>query len=144
MFDRKNNKFAEKHQGGTQINNIIKNEILKQNKDGKLSCLIAFQIADSLRVAPSEVGKTVDLLNFRLNKCQLGLYGYKPQKKIVKAKKPEDQNLKKAIQTGLVEGRLLCISAWEIASRFNVHKMIVSSACEAMNIKITKCQLGAF
>jgi len=144
MIDQKNNQFAAKHQNKAQINNIIKNEILKQNKDSKLPCLIAFQIADSLQVTAAEVGRTVDLLNFRLTKCQLGLFGYKPQKKIIKAKEPEDRNLKKAIRDRLIEGRLPCISAWEIASGFNVHKMTVSSACESLNIKIIKCQLGAF
>ncbi|MDO9567561.1 MAG: hypothetical protein Q7J15_12605 [Candidatus Desulfaltia sp.] len=144
MIDQKNNKFAAKHQNKTQINTIIKNEILKQNKDGKLPCLVTFQIADSLQVAAAEVGRTVDLLNFRLTKCQLGLFGYKPEKKTIKAKEPEDQNLKTAIKDRLIEGRLSCISAWEIASKFNVPKMIVSSACEALNIKIIKCQLGAF
>ncbi len=144
MIDQKNNQFEAKHQGEAQINNIIKNEILKQNKDGELPCFVAFKIANELRVSPAEVGKTVDLLNFRLTKCQLGLFGYKPQKKIIKAKEPENQSLKKAIHDGLVEGRLPCINAWEIASGFNIHKMMVSSACEALNIKITKCQLGAF
>ncbi|MBU4463625.1 MAG: hypothetical protein KKB05_06770 [Proteobacteria bacterium] len=144
MIDQKNNQFSAKHQNKAQINTIIKNEILKQNKDAKLPCLVAFQVADSLQVAAAEVGRTVDLLNFRLTKCQLGLFGYKPQKKIIKAKETEDQNLKKAIQDRLIEGRLPCISAWEIASRFNVHKMMVSSACEALNIKIINCQLGAF
>ncbi len=84
MIDQKNNQFAAKHQGKAQINNIIKNEILKQNKDGKLPCLVAFKIANELRVSPAEVGETVDLLNFRLAKCQLGLFGYKPQKKSLK------------------------------------------------------------
>jgi len=144
MIDQKNNQFAAKHQNKAQINTIIKNEILKQNKDGKLPCLVAFRIADSLQVAAAEVGKTVDLINFRLTKCQLGLFGYKSQKKIIKAKEPENRNLKKAIHDRLIEGRLPCISAWEIASEFNVHKMMVSSACEALNIKIIKCQLGAF
>ena len=144
MIDQKNNQFAAKHQGKAQISNIIKNEILKRNKDGKLPCLIAFRIANSLQVAAADVGRTVDLLNFRLTKCQLDLFGYKSQKKIIKAKEPEDQSIKKAIHDGLVEERLPCINAWEIASRFNIHKMMVSSACEAMNIKIIKCQLGAF
>ena len=144
MIDQKNSQFAAKHQGEAQINNIIKNEILKQNKNGELPCFVAFKIANELRVSPAEVGKTVDLLNFRLAKCQLGLYGYQPKKKKVKPKMPSDQGLKNAIHDGLVEGRLPCINAWEIASRFNVHKMMVSSACEAMNVKIIKCQLGAF
>ncbi|NQT10200.1 MAG: hypothetical protein HQ573_03410, partial [Desulfobacteraceae bacterium] len=112
MIDQKNNQFAAKHQNKAQINTIIKNEILKQNKDGKLPCLVAFRIADSLQVAAAEVGKTVDLLNFRLTKCQIGLFGYKPQKKIIKAKEPEDRNLKKAIRERLVEERQPCISAW--------------------------------
>ncbi len=144
MIDQKNNQFAKKHQGKTQINNIIKNEILQQNKDAGIPCFVAFKIANELRVSPAEVGKTVDQLNFRLTKCQLGLFGYIPQKKIIKAKEPKDQSLKKAIHDGLVEGRLPCIKAWEIASGFNIHKMMVSSACEAMNIKIIQCQLGAF
>lgn len=144
MTDQKNNQFAAKHQNKAQINNIIKNEILKQNKDGKLPCFVAFKIANELRVSPAEVGKTVDLLNFRLTKCQLGLYGYQPKKKKVKPKMPSDQALKNAITDALVDGKLPCISAWEIASGFNIHKMAVSCACEAMNIKITKCQLGAF
>ncbi|MDI6688268.1 MAG: hypothetical protein QME06_08635 [Desulfobacterales bacterium] len=144
MIDQKNNKFAEKHQGKAQISTIIENEILKHSKDCKLTCLSAFQIADGLQISSAEVGMTVDLLNFRLTKCQLGLFGYQPQKKIIKAKEPEDRNLKKAIQDRLVEEKLTCISAWEIASKFNIQKMIVSSACEALNIKITKCQLGAF
>lgn len=144
MIDQKNRQFAAKHQGEAQINNIIKNEILKQNKDGKLPCFVAFKIANELRVSPAEVGKTVDLLNFRLTKCQLGLFGYKPQKKIIEAKKPENQSLKKAIIDALVDSKLPCKKVWDIASLCNVHKMRVSCACEAMRIKIIKCQLGAF
>ncbi len=35
-------------------------------------------------------------------------------------------------------------NAWEIARRFDVSKMRVSSVCEQLNIKIKPCQLGAF
>ena len=144
MVDQKNNKFAAKHQGEAQINSVIKNEILKQSKNGKLPCFIAFKIAKELRVSPADVGKTVDLLNFRLAKCQLGLYGYQPKKREVKPKMPSDQGLKDAITDAVVEGKLPCRKVWDIAALYNVHKMRVSCACEAMNIKITKCQLGAF
>jgi hypothetical protein len=74
----------------------------------------------------------------------LGLFGYKPDKKAVKAKPPKSRQLKEAIQDALVDEQLACIQAWDIASRFNVPKMDVSGACEALSIKIKPCQLGAF
>ncbi len=144
MIDQKDNKFAAKHQGKAQINSVIKNEILKQSKNGKLPCFIAFKIAKELQVSPADVGKTVDLLNFRLAKCQLGLYGYQPKKRKVKPKMPSDQGLKDAITDAVVDGKLPCRKVWDIAALYNVHKMRVSCACEAMNIKIINCQLGAF
>ena len=144
VTDQKNNKFPAKHQDRAQINNVIKNEILKQNKDSKLPCFVAFKIAKELQVSPGDVGKAVDLLNFRLAKCQLGLYGYQPKKRKVKPKMPLDQGLKNAITDALVEGKLTCKKVWDIASLYNVHKLRVSCACEAMKIKIIKCQLGAF
>ena len=44
----------------------------------------------------------------------------------------------------LAEKKLSCRAAWDIAHRFKVPKMAVSAACEALNIKIKPCQLGAF
>jgi len=54
------------------------------------------------------------------------------------------EDLKNEISDALVQGRLSCKSAWDIATRFNVHKMKISGACEAMGIRIKHCQLGAF
>jgi hypothetical protein len=83
-------------------------------------------------------------MNFKLTKCQLGLFGYQPDKKIVKPQDSINSEMKDAISAGLVHGRLSCQRAWDIASRLHVRKMTVSSACEAMGIKIKDCQLGAF
>ncbi len=79
-----------------------------------------------------------------LVKCQLGLFGYTPSKKIVAPKAPENQNLERAIADSLIDGDLSCDKAWEIARRFDVSKMTVSAACEQLKIKIKPCQLGAF
>jgi hypothetical protein len=49
-----------------------------------------------------------------------------------------------AIREKLKNGKLACHRAWEIAAAFQVPKMAVSAACEAMQIKIKPCQLGAF
>ena len=110
----------------------------------ELPCAVAFDIAESLGKRPAEVGMTADRLAVRLVKCQLGLFGYSPHKKIVTPKAPDDSNIPAAIRRNLVDDRLPCDRAWEIAKRFGVRKMVVSSACEELGIKIKPCQLGAF
>jgi hypothetical protein len=90
------------------------------------------------------VGKTADLLNMKLVKCQLGLFGYTPEKKIVKPKAASTIKLESAIQDSLAEGALPCAKAWEIARNFDISKMTVSAVCEQLKIKIKPCQLGAF
>jgi hypothetical protein len=79
-----------------------------------------------------------------LVKCQLGLFGYTPEKKIVKPAAAENPDLTSAIQDARVDGDLSCKTAWEIARRFDVSKMKVSSVCEQLKIKVKPCQLGAF
>lgn len=139
-----NTKFSEKHGAGAAPNIEVRDEILKHAKENALPCALAFRISRDLRLSPDIIGKNVDLLDFRLIKCQLGLFGYAPKSKIVKPKNDSPPDLKKAVSDAAVDGRLPCKSAWEIASRFKVPKMAVSGVCEAMNIKIKPCQLGAF
>ncbi len=52
--------------------------------------------------------------------------------------------LEKEIRSRLSNGRLPCAAAWEIAAERKIPRMKVSSACEALKIKIKPCQLGAF
>jgi len=93
---------------------------------------------------PSEAGVVTDLLEYRLNKCQLGLFGYSPQKAIVKPAINIPADIKNLIDNKLENNRISCIACWEIAQTLKIPKMDVSSVCEALKIKITKCQLGAF
>ena len=140
----KDNQFAQKHGSDAKLDILIKNEIINRSKDNKIPCAVAFEIAKELQVSADTVGMTVDLINYRLEKCQLGLFGYQPNKKIVKPQNKVSEDLKDAISDALIQGRLSCKNAWDIASHFKVHKMKVSGACEAMGIKIKHCQLGAF
>ncbi len=144
MTRQKGQKFADKHGSNTQLNKRIKDQIDRQAKNNELPCALAFKIADELNVSAAEVGKTADLLEIMLVKCQLGLFGYSPEKKIVKPKTPENQNLESTIRDSLVDGKLSCERAWEISRSFDVHKMTVSAICEQLKIKIQPCQLGAF
>ncbi len=136
--------FDEKHGTDAQMDTTIKAAITAREKDSSLPCALAFEIVEEHDVSPQLVGVTLDLLNFRLTTCQMGLFGHKPKKKIVKPLADISPDLNDAIAEAMVDGRLACAAAWEIANRCTVSKMTVSNACEALKIKIKPCQLGAF
>lgn len=140
----KGQKFSAKHGSDAQVDPAVKAEIQMKASKGEVACAAAFQIAAALGISPAEVGKTIDLLELKINKCQLGLFGYKPDKKAVKPKKPANREMEEAVRNALVDGKLACRDAWNIARRFKVPKMSVSGACDALGIKIKPCQLGAF
>jgi len=137
-------KYSEKHQQKDIADPIIKNYILHRDKNSKISCAEAFDIARELNTPVDRIGITIDLLDIKLTKCQLGLFGYKPKKKLLKPSNLTGPDLKDDISKALDKGRLSCKRAWDISSRFNVDKITVSSTCEFLGIKINDCQLGAF
>ena len=75
--------FSAKHPDGTP-DPVISKAIKSRAGDDGLPCAVAFDIVRELQVAPLEVGKTADLLEVSIIKCQLGLFGYQPNKRIVK------------------------------------------------------------
>jgi hypothetical protein len=144
MSSNQESDFTAKHKAGDRPDEKIAEAIKKRSKDNELPCAVAFAIAKEIGAAGEDVGKTVDLLNFRLVKCQLGLFGYTPEKKIVQPASSPDPALTAAIREAIIDDKLPCALAWDIAERLDVRKMTVSSACEALGIKIKPCQLGAF
>jgi hypothetical protein len=116
----------------------------QQASKGKISCAAAFKIAGDSKISPKEVGITADLLEIPIVQCQLGLFGHEPKMKIIEPAETISQALENAVRSALVDGRLPCKSAWDIADRFSMGKAEVTSACEALEIKICACQLGAF
>ena len=136
--------YGKKYPQGRKVNQEIADAVKQRVSEEGISCAAAFKIADDLKVSPAEVGFTIDSLEVKIVKCQLGLYGYGPRKKIVTSVDTISQDLKEAIGEALVENRLFCAASWEIANRFGMAKMEVSSVCDALKIKISSCQLGAF
>ena len=137
-------KFSEKHGTDTQLDPAVRQKVEEKTKNNEIACAAAFQLLEQLKATPADIGKSIDLLDIRLVKCQLGLFGYGPGKKAVKPKSPQSKDIEEAIRMALVENKLSCHSAWDIAQRFRLPKMAVSAACEALKIKIKPCQLGAF
>ena len=137
-------KYFQKHDQQTKVEDSLKQEVLKAAKENNVACKAAEEIAERKAVALGEVGVAIDLLNINIIECQLGLFGYSPQKKIVQPAKEIAPDLKQAINDALSDGRLPCAAAWAIAKQINLPRMKVSAACEALKIKIKPCQLGAF
>jgi hypothetical protein len=143
MSTDKSKKFADKH-AGKSPDSKIEAELARKNIQGELPCAVAFDIVTRLTVAPAEVGITADLLNIKISKCQLGLFGYQPDQKPVSIAKEPTAALKETLLAAQKENRITCTIAWEIAARLKIGKIVVGRACEAMGIKIKKCQLGGF
>ena len=136
--------YARKHPSDRKVDQKIAAAIKERSSNEEIPCAEAFRIVNELDVPPHDVGFTIDFLETAIVKCQLGLFGYRPNKKIVEPADSVSPALEEAIREALVNDRLPCALAWEIAERLGLRKMEVSSACETLNIKISPCQLGSF
>jgi hypothetical protein len=136
--------FSKKHPPDRKANELVSAKVKTKVTDGAMACAVAFEIAEKLGVPPEEVGFTLDSLEVKVVKCQLGLFGYSPAKRIVKPSERVPPDLEKAIRGALVKDRLPCASAWALAEKRRLKKMEISSACETLGIKIGPCQLGTF
>jgi len=135
--------YAAKHKG-VKLNEEIAGKVREKISDSIVSCGAAHAVADELKVSPSEVGVVLDLLESRIGKCQLGLFGFGEKKRIVKPADSVEPELQREIESLLVEGRLPCKSAWDVAEKFKMKKLDLANACEKLEIKINSCQIGSF
>jgi len=135
--------YAAKHPTGAKYNPQVAKAIKQKILDGKITCAAAHKIADNFNIAPAETGRNIDLLEIRLSKCQMGLFGYGKQKKIIKPAESISPELEKAIKESIADGRI-CAACWDTARKMGCSKLDVSGACETLKIKISPCQLGAF
>ncbi len=137
-----NKPFAQKHQGLT-IDPELKKQIEAQAKNKIINCASAHKAASLAGVSPKTIGIQIDLMEYRLSRCQLGLFGYKDQKRL----NPDIEispSLSKKIDDVAPNGRISCEACWELADKENLSKLDMGSACEKKNMKIKPCQLGAF
>ena len=137
--------YAAKHKD-KPINETIAKKIRSLAKDDCLTCASAHQAGKSLNVSPSEIGIQTDLLEYRIEACQLGLFGYNDGdggKKIDPDIKITPQ-LSEQLDMANNDGRISCLDCWDIAKNLNVKRLDIGSACEKKNIRIKPCQLGAF
>lgn len=137
-------RYAAKHEAGGNPDERIAEAVREKAAKDELSCGEAERIGAALGVTLEAVGRTLDLLELRIGRCQLGLFGYGPKRKAVHPAVSVAPDLDGAIRGRLADGRLPCKAAWEIAAELKITRMEVSAACETQKIRIKPCQLGAF
>jgi hypothetical protein len=133
-----------KKRSGVQLNETIAAKLKETISENSITCAQAHAIAGELNVLPADVGTAIDLLEMRIVKCQLGLFGMGKEKNIPALKDTIGPGIEPAIQSSLVSGRLPCSVAWETAKRFNISRPMIAAVCEKMKVKVSPCQLGVF
>jgi hypothetical protein len=144
MSTKKGKAYSEKHSSNLRPDPLIEEEMRKRAATQRIPCAAAFEISRDLGKTTMAVGQTADLLNIAVVECQLGLFGYQPKKKIIKAEDTSNQELKEAIIGSAENNRLSCKKAWQIAAQFNINTLAVGNISQANGIQIKTCQLGAF
>jgi hypothetical protein len=139
--------FAAKHPADSALDEKISEAVRTNAPNGKLSCSNASRIANELGIDIAKVGVTADLTETKIDKCMLGLFGYNSDRahgKAVEANESVDAQMKSEILSAAKDGGIGCDACWAIADKLKVPKMSVASCCDAMEVKISSCQLGAF
>lgn len=136
--------MKEKPQIDESLEHILREKMEQMAQDKQISCSAAFKISASLGISPALVGQYTDVMKIKIIRCSLGLFGYQPEKRLVKPDYDYSPELKQAIEAALVEGRLSCSAAWSIADQQGIPRSKTANVCESLNIKINQCQLGAF
>jgi hypothetical protein len=140
-------KYSSKHRSGTIINEQVARMVREKSPGGEIACVTCEKISKELEVDISEVGITVDILEIKIKKCQLGLFGYgkKPNHgKDIQAADSVSDEMKCAIKEAAENGKVTCVALWTIADRLGTKRKEVSAACETLKLKIRECQLGTF
>ena len=136
--------YSRKHPPETRPDPALVDAIEEVVDEGCVSCAVAHELAEDMGVTPAEIGKNLDLLEYRIVKCQMGIFGFMPEKKILKPAESITDELKAHLENAARDGQVSCAACWQIARSLGLQKMAVAAACETMRIQIKPCQLGAF
>lgn len=134
---------------GRAVEPALAEAVRARLRDGMLDCSAAFILAKEKGVAPLVAGEAADSLGVHLSYCQLGLFGFPGRAKAWESQgwkeigMPED--FEEAVRSALdPDGSLSCAAAWTVADRFGLARAQAGFLANRLNIKIKRCQLGAF
>ncbi len=135
--------YAKKHQN-KNLDKKIASVLKKKSNNKTISCAAIHAAAEVLGISPIEAGIQADLMELRLVKCSLGLFGYDPGKKKINKNMEISELLNNELEKNSGNGTITCIKCWKIGRKLKIKRLDIASACENKGIKIKQCQLGAF
>ncbi len=135
--------FSTKHKD-QRVDKDVSEKIRAMAHNDSIKCSSAHQIAKVLNLPSSEIGVQIDLLEFRITECQLGLFGYGNGEKRINPEIEISPDLDAQLKEKATNGSISCFSCWDIGGRLKMKRLDVGSACEKKNIRIKPCQLGSF
>ncbi len=135
--------YAGKHKEAV-IDETLRPLIMDAANDGKITCSSLHRIARAQNIPPGQVGIQADLLELRLIECQLGLFGHGSKGKLLDPEIKIPPELEARLDEAVEDGRVSCLSCWEIARELKMKRLDVANACEKKEYRIKPCQLGAF
>ncbi|TKJ27715.1 MAG: hypothetical protein CEE40_12840, partial [Chloroflexi bacterium B3_Chlor] len=110
-------------------------------EDGRVTCAAMHKIARELGIQPVEVGDVATAADIQASQCQIGLFGHGPREdgkgRIVESGVEVSDELGTAIRGSLVNGRLPCAAAWQIASEFKRSRLDVGNVAETLDVRIS-------
>lgn len=114
--------------------------------EGRITCAAALATATTYTITPAEVGDLLDEMTIRIEKCQLGLFGYGAGKQ-KRIQVPDE--IPEGVATWVrhcaeERGETTCADIFAKAEAVGLSRAFVAGACEKMGLKIRSCQLGAF
>ena len=131
------------------MHNEVVETVEREAVSGELACADAHAIAERIGLSPLELGRLVTRETpVRFSRCQMGLFGYGPKaegkSKIVLKAAHVPEEIEQAIRAKVVNGRIACRDAWAIAEQFKYPRLGIANIIQAMDLKVTPCQLGCF
>ena len=143
MTHRDRGHYAKKH-SEIQVNPEAKKILEASSKQGTITCASVHGAAKKLGITPAEAGAQADLLELRLIRCSLGLFGHDSGTNTLPPMETIPEALAQRLDQASNGGRISCLDCWNIAKTLKLKRMEVASACEARGLRIKPCQLGAF
>jgi hypothetical protein len=126
----------------------LQEAMLNRLEDGRLPCNQAFAIAQILGLEPERVGLKANDEGMRISRCQLGLFGYGPKAegkhKIVEPMEEVPERLAARLRAEAGADGITCSAVWKVADGLGIRRMEASSACEAMGLRVSRCELACF
>jgi hypothetical protein len=135
--------YAGKHPGRS-IDPVIEKKLETLKDQNQITCAAAHRAAAELNRPPADIGIQMDLMELRLIRCQLGLFGHGSDAGSADKDIDVPDDLKARVVNTAREGRISCKDCWDIAAEFKISRPDMGVVCEQLTLRIESCQLGAF